>query len=163
MDGVLADVYKPLINAEYTIKGIEKAEQDLNGIEERVAFPSLRSIVNGNHFFRHVPVMCGSREGLFYLNERYEVRIVSSAMEFDDCLDDKRNWLKEHFPFIGWKQIILCGTKQGIEGDMMLDDHPKNLDYFHGERYIFSQPHNIGVDDSAYTRVRDWEDIRRFL
>lgn len=163
MDGVLADVYKPLMEQEYTLKGIRKSEQDLNGIEERIAFPNLSSIVNSNHFFRHVPIMCGSEEGLFYLNEKYDVRIVSSAMEFDNCLDDKHNWLKEHFSFIGWKQIILCGTKQGIEGDIMLDDHPKNLNYFNGKRYIFTQPHNIAVNDSTYIRVNNWSEIKSFL
>lgn len=163
MDGVLADVNKSLIEQEYTVKGVVKFEQDLNGVEERLAFPNLSAIVNSNHFFRHVPVMGGSQEGLLYLNKQYDVRIVSSATEFDNCLDDKHHWLKEHFPFIGWQQLVLCGTKQGIEGDMMLDDHPKNLNFFPGKRYIFTQPHNIYIADPTYIRVNEWAEVYKVL
>ena len=29
----------------------------------------------------------------------------------------------------------------------MIDDHPKNLRIFDGEKYIFTQPHNIFITD----------------
>lgn len=163
MDGVLADVYKPLIAKQYTERGIAKTEQELNGVEEREAFLDIALIVSNTHFFADVPIMDGSYEGLRYLNEKYDVKIVSSAMEFDNCLDDKFNWMKRNFPFIGWKQIILCGVKEGIMGDIMLDDHPKNLDNFSGKRYIFTQPHNIALSDSTYTRINNWEQIKELL
>lgn len=163
MDGVLADVYKPLIFKQYTQRGIAKTEEELNGVEEREAFTDLASIVNNTHFFADVPIMNGSYEGLLYLNEKFDVRIVSSAMEFDNCLDDKFNWMKRNFPFIGWRQIVLCGVKEGITGDIMLDDHPKNLDNFNGKRFIFTQPHNITLSNPTYTRINNWDQVTDFL
>ncbi|WP_244436591.1 MULTISPECIES: 5' nucleotidase, NT5C type [Bacteroides] len=45
----------------------------------------------------------------------------------------------------------------------MIDDHPKNLSTFDGERYLFAQPHNMRVPDRNYHRVSGWQDIIRLL
>ena len=107
--------------------------------------------------------MEGSIEGLRYLNEKYDVLIVSSATEFPGCLDDKQAWLQEHFPFIGWQQMIFCGKKDSVAGDIMLDDHPKNLSHFDGLRYIFTQPHNALLEENSYHRVTDWREVMSTL
>ena len=107
--------------------------------------------------------MAGIVEGLQYFNKKYDVLIVSSATEFLNCLDDKQVWLKEHFPFISWRQLIFCGKKDSIRGNIMIDDHPKNLSYFQGERYIFTQPLNINIENSTYHRVYNWEEIMENL
>ena len=122
MDGVLADVYKPLIKMQYIDKGLEMNESMLNGVAEREAFEDLVEIVTSKGFFRTAPVIEGSVQGLQYLNERYDVLVVSSATEFSGCLDDKQAWLMEHFPFIGWQQMIFCGRKSDIVGDIMIDE-----------------------------------------
>ena len=142
MDGVLANVYKSLIEMQYTEKGIMMSEKQLCGIEERTAFPDLIEIVNRPGFFRNALVMNDAVMGLQYLNDKYNVRIVSSATEFPNSMNEKQQWLAQYFPFIHWKQLVFCGEKDGITGDLMLDDHPKNLSHFEGKRYLFTQPHN---------------------
>ena len=66
-----------------------------------------------NVVFWTIPVISGATESLEKLNKAYEVFIVSSAMEFPNCLEEKYYWLKEHFP-LSWKQIVLCGSKEGF-------------------------------------------------
>jgi 5'(3')-deoxyribonucleotidase len=44
-----------------------------------------------------------------YLNNKYELYIVSAGMEFPNSLREKYDWLAEAFPFISWEQIVLCG------------------------------------------------------
>jgi len=117
--------------------------------------------LKGPGFFRHLPVMEDAVEVLRELNERYEVFIVSAAMEFPNSLKDKYDWLQEHFPFIGWQQIAFCGSKKPIAGDYMIDDHLKNLDNFNGNKLLFTAPHNINI--TGYTRVNDWEEVRKLL
>lgn len=56
-------------------------------------------------------MMDDSVDGLKYLNDNYNVLIVSAATEFSVGLVDKIYWLEKHFPFISKKQIILCGEK----------------------------------------------------
>lgn len=161
MDGVLADVYTQFIDWEYRESGIRLKLEDLYGKTETEAFPSCNSHVRSIGFFRTAPVMPGSVEGLKYLNEKYNVLIVSSATEYPQSLIEKQEWLNEHFPFITWKQMIFCGLKDSIKGDLMIDDHPKNLRVFDGEKYIFTQPHNIFITD--YKRVDDWNEIMALL
>jgi len=69
--------------------------------------------------------------------------------------------LREHFPFISWKNIILCGDKSIIGTDYIIDDHVKNLDTFKGKALMFSAGHNIGIDRHA--RVNNWKEVISFL
>ena len=41
----------------------------------------------------------------------------------------------------------------------MIDDHPKNLSFFSGEKVLFTQPHNICITNPAYRRVAGWKEI----
>lgn len=157
MDGVLADVYTQFIDWEYKESGTRLRLEDLQGKTETEAFPSCNKHVRSMDFFRTAPVIPGSVEGLKYLNEKYKVLIVSSATEYPQSLTEKQEWLNKHFPFITWEQMIFCGRKDSIKEDIMIDDHPKNLRVFDGEKYIFTQPHNIFITD--YKRVNSWNEI----
>ncbi|MDD3037250.1 5'(3')-deoxyribonucleotidase [Bacteroides sp.] len=159
MDGVLADVYSQFIEWEYKESGTRLKIEELNGKTETEALPSCNKHVRSIGFFRTVPVMPNSFEGLKYLNEKYKVLIVSSATEYPKSLPEKQAWLNEYFPFITWEQMIFCGRKDSIKGDIMIDDHPKNLRTFEGKKYIFSQPHNLFISDEQYERVSDWKEI----
>lgn len=163
MDGVMADVYQQLIAFEKRDFGREIKYNDLAGLPEFEAFPNGKKHIHEIGFFRTLPVMKGSRKALEYLNNKYEVYIVSAGIEFPNSLRDKYDWLTEHFPFITWEQIVLCGSKKVVSGDIMIDDHPKNLDHFQGEKFIFTQPHNAQIENEHYKRVHSWEDIINVL
>ena len=163
MDGVIADVYKQFISMEEKESGIKINPGSLKGKEEYNAFPNGRKHVNTKGFFRNAPLMENAIEVLKVLNEKYEVFIVSAAMEFPGSLPEKYDWLKEYFPFISWQQIVFCGSKTVVQGDIMLDDHFKNLDNFKGQTILFTQPHNEGHDDRGHTRVSGWNDIKKLL
>jgi len=163
MDGVLADVYSRFYEIHEKESGIKLSADDVAGKLEAEAFPNQRKWVSAPGFFRSVPLMKGSVEGLRMLNEKYEVIVISMATEFPQSLTDKQAWLHEHFPFITWKQVVFCGNKNIIEADIMIDDHPKNLDNFKGETLIFTQPHNIFINNPKHKRVGSWDEIRKLL
>jgi len=163
MDGVLADVYHQLQLYEKRETGKLMDLDQLSGILELDAFPNGRKHIISEGFFRTAPVINGSIEGLKYLNKKYNVLIVSSATEFPQSLKEKIDWLDEYFPFISWTQIILCGEKKSIKGDIMIDDHPKNLNHFEGQRIIYTQPHNIFIRNNSLKRVNNWNEIMSIL
>jgi 5'-nucleotidase len=163
MDGVLADVYAQFIAFEYRSSGIKLNIDDLYGKTEADAFPSCYKSMRSEDFFRTAPVMTDSIEGLKYLNDKYKVLIVSSATEFPNSLNEKQKWLNEYFPFISWEQMIFCGRKDSIKGNIMIDDHPKNLVTFEGKKLLFTQPHNMYIQDKNYQRVSGWKDIMSLL
>ncbi|PIF47378.1 5'(3')-deoxyribonucleotidase [Chryseobacterium sp. 52] len=163
MDGVMADVYRQLVKFEKRDSGNEIEISGLTGLPEIEAFPNGKKHVNEVGFFRTLPVMEGSRDALEYINNKYELYIVSAGMEFPNSLREKFDWLAEHFPFISWEQIVLCGSKKVVHGDVMIDDYPKNLDHFAGEKFIFTQPHNELIENDHYKRFSSWEEIMNVL
>ena len=112
-------------------------------------------------FFRHLPVMEDSVEVLKEINKKYELFIVSAATEFPNSLKEKMDWLGDHFPFLTWRQVVLCGDKRMINGDHMIDDHVRNLVHFPGKKYLFSTPHNYEITD--YMRINNWKEAATIL
>jgi 5'-nucleotidase len=166
MDHVMADITSQYICWYHAATGIKMNRADLIGKPEDQAFPEPRLIHDFLHqrdFFRQAPVMPGSQEVVRELNEAFELYIVSAAMEFPQSLSEKYEWLKEHFSFIHWQQIILCGSKKPVSADFMIDDHLKNLKYFNGEKILFSATHNMNIQNPEYTRVNNWEEVRNLL
>ncbi|MDQ7948967.1 MAG: 5'(3')-deoxyribonucleotidase [Pedobacter sp.] len=112
--------------------------------------------INEKGFFRNLPIIEGSVEAIKKLQEKYEVYIVSAAMEFPNSLEDKYHWLAQHLPFIGWKNIIFCGEKI-VNTDIMIDDRAKNFIDFKGRKLLFTSPHNLLLTD--YERVNNWQEV----
>lgn len=112
--------------------------------------------INEKGFFRDLPVIEGAVEAVKKLQQQYDVYIVSAAMEFRNSLEDKLDWLAEHFPFIDWKHIIFCGEKI-VNVDIMIDDRIKNFSGFNGRPLLFTSPHNLLITE--YERVDNWEQV----
>jgi len=160
MDGVLADVetqFELWYERDYGMK-IERSAR--LGVPESEGFPdkgAVRKFVYTPGFFRTIPLMTGAVEAVQQLMEHYEVYVVSAAMEFPQCLSEKREWLDEHFPFIDWRNIVFCGDKSIIDTDYMIDDHCKNLDFFKGKAIMFDAPHNS--EKTHHVRVKSWAEV----
>lgn len=116
--------------------------------------------INEKGFFRDLPVIPGAIEGIQKLQEQHEVYIVSAAMEFRNSLEDKYDWLAEHFPFISWQNIMFCGDKI-IEADILIDDRIKNFKDFKGRPLLFTSPHNMLITN--YERVDTWEQVLKAI
>lgn len=126
------------------LKGFPEQHHEL--VQKRLMSPG---------FFRHLTVMEDSVDVLREMNKRYEIFIVSAAMEFPDSLKDKLEWLLENFPFFTWRQLTLCGDKSHVYGDYMIDDHTRNLKNFNGKKYLYTTAHNLEV--TGYDRIHNWK------
>jgi len=162
MDEVIADPMGAMIgwyNERYD--GNLKFEMALGGSWLRIFPEEHREMITGRltapGFFRNLPVIKNSVDVLREINRRYELFIVSASMEFSNSLKDKLEWLLEHFPFLSWRQVILCGDKSPVQGDFMIDDHVKNLKHFKGKAYLFTSPHNLDI--TGYDRLNNWEEV----
>jgi 5'-nucleotidase len=159
MDGVIADVYTRFFELYEKEAGKTKTMEEIIGYKEAEAFSEVYRWVETPGFFRTIPVMKDSQRVLKLLNEKYEIIIVSMATEFPYSLTDKQLWLNDNFPFISWKQVVLCGNKSLIKADLMIDDHFKNLDNFEGDTIMYIQPHNINNTSHNYKTVSSWVEI----
>ncbi len=161
MDEVLADPlikFIELYNRDFGISLDLKIEPG-NELHQQVPpeiSHKLYEYINEKGFFRDLPLIDGSVDAVKRLQEKYEVYIVSAAMEFPNSLEDKYYWLEDHFPFIGWKNIMFCGEKI-VNTDIMIDDRAKNFVDFNGRKLLFTSPHNLLL--TGYERVNTWDEV----
>lgn len=163
MDGVIADTVACFIQWYEKEHGIRIEKEAFEGKPEAEGLPgnAVRKYVHSPGFFRSVPVMEGAQEAVQELMKSFDIYIVSAAMEFPQSLFEKYEWLKEHFPFIPWKNIIFCGDKSIIGTDYMIDDHVRNLDSCKGKTLMFTAGHNAGANH--HTRVNNWNEVISLL
>jgi 5'-nucleotidase len=163
IDGVLADIYGQFRKFELEDFGHNQDLSKITGKLEEEAFVNGEIYMATQGFFRHAAVIKGSVEAIEKLNQTHDLFIVSAATKFPNSMAEKQEWLLEHFPFITWEQIVFCGTKEIIKGDIMIDDHFKNLDKFYGQTILFSQPHNLNRIENGHSRVTNWKEIIKLL
>jgi 5'-nucleotidase len=165
MDDVLADATGQFIDFYEKEFGVRVSRESMNHKDEMERFPDNHEAVYNftfrNGFFRTMTVNEHSQEVMKALNEKYEVFIVSSAMEFPNSLSEKFEWLGEHFSFLHWRQFVFCGRKTIVHGDYMIDDLPHNLETFNGEKILFSAPHNLQFNH--FKRVDGWKEVGELL
>ena len=161
MDEVIADTIDKFALVYKENHGFDLKSGLKNGMEVREVLPpelkpTLSGYINAPGFFRDIRVMPGSQEVVRQLTGKYDVYIVSAAMEFKNSLIDKFEWLADHFPFIPWTNIIFCGHKI-VDVDFIIDDRTRNFVNFKGRTLLYSSPHNMLLD--GYERVNNWEEV----
>ncbi|HKG05183.1 MAG TPA: hypothetical protein VKB19_01925 [Pedobacter sp.] len=161
MDEVLADPIQKFIklyNRDYGVP-LDLVLEPGNEIYQHVpehAKDKWFDYINEPGFFRDLTPLEGSVDAVKKLQEKYDVYIVSAAMEFRNSLVDKYDWLAEHFSFITWKNIMFCGDKI-VDVDIMIDDRAKNFVGFPGRKLLFTSPHNLLLTE--YERVNNWQEV----
>ncbi len=162
MDDVLADTNRKILDNFNRINGMELTRDFFKGRSfydyvHQYNYEPVRQKLFEPGFFADIEVMEDAVEVVRALHEKHEVFIVSAAMEFPNSLIDKYHWLSRHFPFISWQNIAFCGDKRIVSGDVMIDDHEKNLKTFRGEALLFDAMHNQTV--TGYQRVMNWKEV----
>ncbi len=162
MDEVIADTYGAHIetynndfNDRLTVEMCEGSEVWQNVPVECQA--SVRKHATLRGFFRNLKPIDNSQKVLKELSDKHEVYIASAAMQFPNSLEEKSDWLDEHFPFIPWKNRILCGYKHILKGDILIDDRSYNLETFKGRTLLFTSPHNVNTQ--GFDRVDSWLEV----
>lgn len=166
MDNVMAEINPQYVVYYKKVYGEDLHLQELINHQKNRTFPDyslLHKLLEIPQFFRTLPVMADAPEVVKALNEKYELFIVSAAMEYPQSLNEKLDWLEEHFPFIKTKQIAFSGSKKFVCGDVMIDDKVSNLDHFNGRKILFSHPNNLKYADPQYTRADNWKEVAKIL
>ena len=164
MDDVLADASARILEMFNELNGtsVDKDffnDRDFYEFINSNGHKSYRPQLFEPGFFRNLSIMPDAQEVVKELSEKHKVYIVSAATEFPNSLREKYDWMAEHFPFISWKNFMLCGDKSIVKGDVMIDDHEKNLKTFEGETLLYDAMHNKLL--TGYQRVNNWQEIHK--
>lgn len=167
MDDVLADTSSKILSIFNTINKQEILpsyflENDFYGFVRQEKFSAYRHTLLEPGFFSDLVVLPDAIDVMEDLNKKYDIYIVSAALEFPESLKEKYDWMKVHFPFIPWQKIVFCGDKSIVHGDIMIDDHARNFKNFNGEKLLFNAIHNIFVEGD-FKRVHAWKEIHKLL
>lgn len=166
MDDVLAYSAEKAADAFTKEHGFGPTHAELQGkhLQDTVPPEYSKKIVSYFYqkgFLRDVPLIADSQEIVRQLYDKYEVFIVSAAMEMPYSLEDKFFWLEQHFPFIQWKRIVFCGDKSIINADVLIDDRSLNFEKFTGRPLLFTAHHNLNI--TGYERVNSWKEVGNLL
>jgi len=162
MDEVMADALSEHLRRYNATYAATVTPADLQGrqLQEWVP-PAHRTAVDemlDASFFADLAVLPDCQAVVRELTDRYDVFIVSAAMDVPSSFDAKYRWLRRHFPFIPPSQIVFCGDKSIVEAHYLIDDRPRHFTQFKGQPLLFSAPHNAG--ETRYPRVASWKEVR---
>lgn len=162
MDDVLANTHEKLVEivlADFSTT-LHREDFKTRGFRELLhpkQLSKLHKIMNSPGFFADIEVKEGAIETVYKLSRYYEIFVATACMEFPNSFRDKFDWLKKHFAFVPWTNVVFCGYKSIIQSDYLIDDHVRNLVAFKGKGILFSSPHNLR--DTSFQRVSNWKEV----
>jgi len=110
-------------------------------------------------FFESVLIQDSCFDVLCEMQKFFNIQIVSAT--HPSTYLDKSNWLARNLPFIPQTSYNCVFDKSLFRANILIDDNPKNLEFFQGEKVIFTKPWNKTAQ--GMYRVDNWNDIRDFL
>lgn len=133
MDGPLADFdrafYEMCVESDYTLNITSLQDPARRRfMTDNIPDPRERALaratVDTTHWFRHLPVTPGAKDGVPELMEHFDVWVCTKPLEVNPwCRDDKYAWLVEHFPELH-DRMIVAPKKRYVYGHVLLDDAP---------------------------------------
>jgi 5'(3')-deoxyribonucleotidase len=165
MDEVMADALAEHVRRYNAAFGASVRVEDLTGyhLEDRVPAEhreAAESMFDAS-FFEDLELFPHCVEVIHELTARFEVFIVTAAMDVPLSFDAKYRWLRRHFPFIPPSHLVFCGDKSIIDADYLIDDRARHFARFRGRPVLYSAPHNAA--ETRYPRVSSWAEVREFF
>ncbi|MDM1407833.1 hypothetical protein [Myroides sp. DF42-4-2] len=162
MDEVLVDSITLLVEQYNKAYSTNLSKQDLFGKTIYECLPSshipfIKEQQNSVDFYQEVAVMEGAQEGIAILSEKYDIYVVSAALEFPLSLASRCTFIAKNFPELTWKKLIFCANKPIIKADIILDDMTENLVGFGANGYLFTAYHNAML--KYPNRLNSWEEV----
>jgi 5'(3')-deoxyribonucleotidase len=123
---------------------------------------ALREIMNWPGFYRHLEVMEGAVEAIKEMEaEGHEVRFLTAPWESNNtCLQDKQDWIAEHFGEEYRRKLFYAKDKDWVAGDILFDDkypipHAETASWV---QVFITQPYNRDAPGLRIASIRDWRD-----
>ena len=96
-----------------------------------------------------------------WIDEGYDVFIVSDCCNRHQSYRDKLKWIKKYLPKFDLSHFIPCKEKYVISGDVLIDDNLDNLEKWslhnpYGMDLLMTAQHNKGIQDER--RIYSFEE-----
>ncbi|MEK6858591.1 MAG: 5'-3'-deoxyribonucleotidase [Nanoarchaeota archaeon] len=170
MDGVVADFERGFLdsyrNAHPNSPFISLVDRTSFYIKDQYT-KELRGLVEGVYntpgFYRNLPLIEGSVDALREMVLGGHTVYICTTPLFSNptCLQDKFDWMLEHFGKDLTKKMIITEDKTIIHADILIDDRPEltGVQAPSWEHVLYTQPYNSHVSLKRRLTWKDWKDI----
>ena len=162
LDDVLIDLLGAWVNWLNKKHNLNVTYNDITNWDITKFFPTLTKEeifepLNTPEFWNYVKPLPNTVTTLksMFEDDRLTVKIITASsyktlqMKFD-------NVLFSYFPFLSYKDVIVCYDKHLIDVDVLIDDCVSNFTNFRGIGILIDMPHNKEIDPLTYdVRVKD--------
>ena len=104
--------------------------------EDRLKYPNIVYPQSQYGFFTNLEPLPGAIDAVNELRSKYDVYILTRPSHYNPlCYTEKRVWIEKYFGVDFCEKLILCGYKNLLKGDILIDD--KLWPGFEGEQIQF--------------------------
>ena len=168
-DGVLADFDRAAMD-EYTRRfpGPSPFPSDRKQFYLADSIPRelrsrVESIYNEPGFFQRLPLITGAGEALAEMIRRNIDFVIctSPVLGNPTCLQDKYNWLVEHFGSRVARRVIFTKDKTLVRGDILIEDRPDVTGEYprSWEHVVFDASYNRHVTGRRRLTWANWQEV----
>lgn len=146
LDCVVVDLFKGWLqryNADYgdNVTVADIASWDMTKLVKPEFGMRIYDYLSAPGFFASLPIYDGAAEMVARMNEDYDFFFASDGRG-STAASEKQAWVDLNFPKIGRARTAILPFKHRLNGDIMLDDGPHNLDSWHGVKVKFAYRYN---------------------
>jgi 5'(3')-deoxyribonucleotidase len=159
----LVDVWIEFLNKKH---GTNVHRDDVIKWDISEAFPSLSlgdiyAPLSSEELWETVTTLPGAVENMQRLISDGHKLVIVTASHQDTVPLKLNNVLFKYFPFITMDDVIIAKQKQLINGDILIDDAPHNLEGGSYKGILMSAPHNKSYNAQAngFIRANNWDEI----
>jgi 5'(3')-deoxyribonucleotidase len=176
MDETLVNLVDPWIDYlnNESGKSLTRAEVGNYSVEENYEDKLSRTKIfkpfKTTGFWVNLPPFEGAIDFVAELDKNYTVYLATIPALGKVCAYEKEKWMAKHLPFLDRSRLILCHHKYLLMGHALLDDNPKYLCHFTGNRLLFDKPWNSveslekeGIPPKCFTRIYNYQSCLNFL
>lgn len=122
-----------------------------------------KKILMDDAFWLTLPRLKGANEALRTLADMGNTLCIATIpYRFQPrFFDTKRIWIQKNFPSIDFSEFHFEKEKWKIQGDILIDDKPENIEKFPGITIKMFQPYNR-TTKSDYT-VKKWSEVPHII
>ncbi len=165
MDDVLVDLLSAWIRVlNFRYRKSVTTEQ-VKDWDMRLAYPDLTDkelygVLNEDELWQQVKPKGDSAEYLKRIKDAgYDV-FVCTATHYKNIGKKLTHCLLKYYPWLDYKDIIMCHNKAMINCQFIVDDNPENMRNSRAVRFLMDCPHNQNADESCYDyRVTSMKEV----
>ena len=164
----LLDAWIKWLNEKYnrTVTKQDIKQWDMSIPYEGLTDDQIYEPLNLAEFWKTVQPCKGAVKYIKKLRDEGHTVLIATSTYYKNLINKFENAVFPHFPYLSFKDIMICYHKGLIDCDILIDDYHQNLKNSKATRILVNEPYNVDCDKSFWDfRVKpdDWEFLYKLI